>query len=173
MKKCWIKTRYERGRGRVPSLNVKIRQFAPGLTAEAVNCDADQFEKAKELAFNAAQLQFWEGAQETAELHLGNAVTVYQEGRSGGHLIVEGLNDVETWNAILVSAWGRFVSAIESKIAELCETERTKENILANRWNEPGAEAYNFMDRKDGSTVCLSEMKVQAYAAGFGPVVRE
>jgi hypothetical protein len=176
MKKCWIETRHEGGRiGRVPSINVKIgyRKFAPGLTAEMVNCDEDLFEKAKELAFNAEQGFFWdEAAQEIAERHLGANVTVYSAGRSSGHLIVEGLDDVETWNAIPVSAWWRFVRAIEADIAERCDTERTKENILANRWNEEGAEQYNFADLKDGREICFSAMKAEAINAGFGPVVR-
>lgn len=174
MRKTEIELYYERGMGELPSINVKIgyRQFAPGLTAEALNCDDDIFEKAIGYAFDMAQHRFWEEAQECAEHHLGRGVTVHALGRSGGHLAVEGLDPVERWNAITVSAWGRFVRSIETEISYLCENEQVRDDIEANRWNEEGAEAYNFIDRKDGTTVCISEMKKAAREAGFGPVVK-
>jgi hypothetical protein len=39
----------------------------------------------------------------------GRDVTVYTEGRSGGWLIVDGIDiDVESWDAIAVAKWGKF-----------------------------------------------------------------
>lgn len=179
MKKVEVEQYREHGRGRMPSINVKIgyRQFAPNLTKEMLNCDDDTFEKATGFAFDTAQERFWEDAQETAEYHLGTLpgagkIKVYSAGRSSGHLIVDGLPPVEEWNAITVNAWGRFVKDIKDHISYHCGTDMILEDILSNRWNEEGAERYNFLDKRDGKTRCISEMKAQAIAAGFGPVVR-
>ena len=181
MKKAEIETYFERGMGRLPSINVKVgyRKFAPGLTAEMLNCDEATFEKATTFAFEAAQQRFWDDAQETASYHLckrpgclDRDIKVHAVGRQGGHLVVEGLDPVETWNAITVSAWGRFVHAIEDQIDYHCNTAMIEEDILANQWNEPGAEFYNFIDMKNKTTVCLSVMKADAEKAGFGPVIR-
>lgn len=35
---------------------------------------------------------------------------IYQAGRQSGWLLIDGLPDVETWDAIAVSAWGRIVA---------------------------------------------------------------
>jgi len=50
----------------------------------------------------------WEDAKELAREVWGDRVQVYSEGRSGGWLVVEGLGEVEEWDAIDVSRWARF-----------------------------------------------------------------
>lgn len=39
---------------------------------------------------------------------------MYQDGRSGGWLVVEGLPDVESWDAVMVSRWARFARVARS-----------------------------------------------------------
>jgi len=173
MKKSDIDIYYERGfRGGRPSVNVKVHRFAPGLRAENFNCSEETLDQAREYAFEAAQRQFWEDVQDTAEYYLGAGIKVYSAGRSGGHLIVSDLDPVEDWDAIKVSAWGRFEASILADIAFRSSDAQVEEDIRANRWNEDGAEAYNFFDTKDGKTLCIAELKTQAKAAGFAPVVR-
>jgi hypothetical protein len=173
MKKTDIDIYYERGfRGGRPSVLVKCNRFAPGLRAENFNCSEETLDQAREYAYESTQQQFWEDAQDTADHYLGAGVKVYSAGRCGGHLIVDGLDPVETWNAIRVSTWGRFEAAILADIAFRSSDAQVEEDIRANRWNEDGAEAYNFYDKKDGSSVCISELKTQARATVFGPVVR-
>lgn len=50
----------------------------------------------------------WEDLQSDAEYVLGKRVIVHSAGRSGGWCVIEGLPDVETWDAIAVSKWTRF-----------------------------------------------------------------
>jgi hypothetical protein len=170
MKKNDIEVYYDRG-GRYPSINVKVNRFAQGLSAEQLDCSEETLEKAMEYALQMATERFWEDAEKIAYHHLGK-VKVYGLGRCGGHLCVEGLSNVETWDAIKVSAWARFEKAILNNMKWLCSAESVREDILANRWNEEGAELYNYIATKDGETVCLSEMKVKAISAGFAPVIR-
>lgn len=54
----------------------------------------------------------------------------------------------------------------------LLETATVEEDILANDWLKPLSERYNFIDRKDGTTACIADLKAQAIAQGFGSVVR-
>jgi hypothetical protein len=174
MKKSDIEIYYERGfRSGRPSINVKNFNFAQGLTSEKLGCSEETFEKACNYAFESAQRIFWEDAQETAAHYLGKGIKVFPAGKSGGHLIVNGLDPVETWDAITVSAWGRFEKAILADIKYRCEAEQVEEDIRSNRWNEEGAEEYNFFEKKDGSTICISELKAQAIKEGFEPVIRK
>ncbi len=79
---------------------------------------------------------------------------------------------VDEWGSRLVTKWNKFQCLCEELIKDLTNPAYLLEEIEANRWNEPGAEQYNFLERADGATVCISEMKAQAIEAGFGPVVR-
>lgn len=176
MKKAEIETYYERGCGRCPSINVKVHQFGTELTAEKLHCDEATFEKAMGYAFESSQEMFWEEVQEIANYYLEEKgpfykPNVYSAGRSGGHLIVSNLPDVETWDAIKVTAWGRFVKAIKSDIEWRCKAENILDDIESNEWNKPYSEKYNFLDTNKGS-VCIADMKKQAIDAGFGPIVR-
>ena len=177
MKKSEIETYHERGSGRCPSINVKVSSFGRGLSGDSLNCSEDVFQTAMEYAYESAQERFWEEAQELAEYHLDEkgpfaGVKIYSAGRSGGHLIVGGLDDVEEWDAIAVTAWGRFENAIKIEMSWLCSDEPIREDIEANQWNEEGAEKYNFYDNKKGVPICISEMKAQAKSAGFGAIIR-
>lgn len=173
-----IEIYYDRDfRGGRPSIGVKNFSFGRGLTAEILGCSEETFDKAINYAFECSQQQFWEDAQETANYCLQEKgpfyhPKVYSAGRSGGHLIVDGLDTVEGWDAIKVSAWNRFEAAILASIKYRCDAEQVEEDIRANRWNEDGAELYNFSDLKDGRSICISEMKTQAKTAGFAPVIR-
>ena len=160
--------------GSLPSINVKVNSFGRGLTPEKLGCSESQFEKAMEYAFTMSQEQFWEDAQDVAKHHLdkfGN-IEVHSAGRSGGHLVVSGLPVIKSWDAILVSAWGRFVDNIEADIKLRRSDEVVEEDIRSNHWNEERAELYNFIDKKDGSTIIISQEKAKAIAAGFGNVIR-
>lgn len=50
----------------------------------------------------------WDQLQTDAEEIWGLHVKVYSEGRSGGWAVVQGLPDVETWDAVMVAKWARF-----------------------------------------------------------------
>lgn len=171
MKKADVEFHSDRGAAR-PAINVKCHAFGRGLTADALNCDDRTFEQACQFAFKQASERFWEDVQAEAQ-ELFPGCKVYGEGRQGGWLVVHGLPDVETWDAIMLGKWARLARWCEREIAYLSGADAVREDIEANRWNEPGAEGYNFVDKRDGQTVCLSELKAQAIAAGFGAVIRK
>ena len=154
-----------------PAINVKCRDFARGLTAEKLGCEQGVFETAAQFAFESAQEQFWNGAEEEVKTLFPGA-HMYSEGRSSGWLAVHGLPAVETWDAVMVSRWARLVKFCARKIEYQSRADVVAENIVANEWNKRGAEAYNFIDRKDGGRECIAALKAAAIAAGFGAVVR-
>ena len=131
------------GRGGNPAVNVKVHNFGAGMAqrlAEHYNIDDDdpQIGQALEWAFESHQVSFWEVTPTLAEWHLsaafGGNLKVYSEGRSGGWLVVGGLGDIADWDAIRVSAWGRFEQAVRAEVDFLCTYEQIFECIDANGW---------------------------------------
>ena len=175
MKKSDIETRRERGYGRdpLPALNVKVYNCGPTASAVAkrFGCDESTAEKALQYAFESAQECFWEGAEELAREIFGAHVKVYSAGRSGGWLVVDNLEPVASWDAIAVGKWARFARLIAQDIAWRCADEQVFGDIDANEWAKPGAELYNFVDTAAGPK-CIADLKSEARAAGFGPVIR-
>lgn len=120
--------------------------------------------------------EFWyEFAPDLAHEIFGSRVEVYSAGRSGGWLIVKGLEDVENWDAIALGKWRSF----EKKISDWIKYWNTEEgiesvieDIEANRWAEPGAERYNFIEVNADEMKCVVDMKAamneakQAFLAG-------
>lgn len=156
-----------------PAVRVKCDSFALGLdVAGEFSCDDATAKKALEYAWTSHCEQFWEQAQETAEFHLGKGVTIYSEGRSSGWLVVDGLPDLESWDAIQLTKWAKFERSILAEVAYLSSAEQVRDSITANEWAKPGAEQYNFIDRADGSTACIADLKAQAAEAGFSAVIR-
>lgn len=65
-----------------------------------------------DFIFQSACESGWEWLTDQAQEIFGAGVKVYSEGRSGGWAIVDGIDDdVDSWDAIAVSRWGRFVKA--------------------------------------------------------------
>lgn len=175
MKKSEVQTHSDRPYGsQYPAVNVKIYQWGPGDASVVTRfkCPEKQAEKALEYAFNSAQWHFWKGAEEYATEVFGKGVKVYGAGRSSGWLIVVGLSDVETWDAIQLGKWAKFVGIIREEIKGLGDADVILEDIDANQWYKEGAEEYNFVDTKAG-TKCIADLKSEAVVAGFGPVLRE
>lgn len=57
--------------------------------------------------------QGFELAEEVAKELFGANVEVYQEGRSGGWLVVHGLGDVESWGTENLEAWNTFETRVQ------------------------------------------------------------
>lgn len=156
-----------------PAVNVKVRDFGGELSAEDFEADSESFDKAMRFAFESAQQRFWRYASEAATEIFGSEVEVYSEGRSAGWVVVSGLPPIEDWDAIALGAWGRFEAQIGRDVKDLSSRDEVEDAIRANRWAEKGAELYNFIDGSEGKSQCLSELKAEAAAAGFGPIIRE
>jgi hypothetical protein len=139
MRKADIEQYYEHGRPR-PSVNVKAYAYAPdmvpmlpmelgrvgnvGQVPHAVYTHADftidwiesnVTEQDQQAWWDEACGEGWEQAQEVADdVFSDYPVKVWSAGRSGGHLIVDGLPDIEEWNGGLVAKWSKFVRIIEA-----------------------------------------------------------
>ena len=163
------------GRRSSPAVNVKVYSIGAKAADVAAKfaCSEEDAEKALDLAFTSHQGQFWDDVQDDAEHVFGSGVKVYSEGRSAGWLVVHGLPDFESWDAIMLGKWARFEKSIRESIAYLTSAQELEETIGANDYYKHGAEEYNFVDRADGSTACIADLKRDAIAAGFGPVVKQ
>lgn len=111
MRKSDVVIRCEHGR-EYPAVNVKVytdlpcpmpEEFAP-MTRAWVDAHEIDFQTCWEWA---AQDGF-ERAEYAAAEFFGAQVEVYSSGRSAGWLIVSGLPEVESWDAIMLGRWGRF-----------------------------------------------------------------
>lgn len=161
------------GRSSNPAINVKCRNFPSSANVSAkFGCSKETAEKAIDFAYECACANFWEQVQEQADYHLGSGFKVYSEGRSSGWLTVHEMPDLESWDAIACAKWFRFEACIRADIAYRCELENVMAEIESNEWHKDGSEKYNFIDRADGSTACIADMKADAIKAGFAPVVR-
>lgn len=177
MRKSQIETRRDRDtrHREMPCINVKVYRWGADASdvAERFSCSQDTAEKACGYYFDSACSQFWEQAPEwAAELWPGYRLNVYADGRSGGWLVVDGLPDVESWDAVMVAKWSKLARMCREEIAYQFMREQIFDAIESNQWHKDGAEMYNFLDRKDGTTVCIADLKQQAIEAGFGAIVR-
>jgi hypothetical protein len=163
----------DRGAGH-PAINVKVREHLynhVATIAERFKCSEHQAEQALNFAFEMATRDFWEQAEELVKEIFPDA-QMYSEGRSGGWLAVHGLPDVESWDAIMLARWGKLEKAIKATMKYLCSAKYLLDAIESNKWYLEGAEEYNYKELKDGTSICIAELKQKAIKAGFGLVVR-
>ncbi|NBW19462.1 MAG: hypothetical protein EBR82_66955 [Caulobacteraceae bacterium] len=135
------------------------------------HCDRKDAERAWNYAFESAQERFWEEAQDIAK-DLFPDCTFGAEGRCGGWAVVYQLPPVDSWDAVQVAKWASFESQLKKMVKGYCDWENWLEEITVNRWAENGSERYNFIDKKDGTTACIADLKKMARQSGFGAVVR-
>lgn len=149
----------------LPAVNVKVYSMWH-LTAkiqEEFKCSLEVADKALNYAFESAQEAFWEYWQDKSGdlengLHgspeyayfPGYDVTVNCGGRSGGWLEVEGLPDIDDWDAVMLGRWRRFEIAVLGDVAYRTGWESIRDDIGANSWAEDKAERYNYMDTPAG-----------------------
>jgi len=86
--------------------------------------------------------------------------------------VVQGLDPVEQWDAIALAKWAKFEKRIKAELAYRCELETVLEDIRVNKWHRKGAELYNFLNRSDGTIVCVPDAKAEARACGYGVAFR-
>jgi hypothetical protein len=176
MRKSDVETHADNwARGGNPAINIKLwREYRPELDSHDISehfgCDLETAERAGEFWFESAQESFWNTIPDVvSEIFPG--CECYSEGRSGGWLVVHGLPEVESWDAVMLGKWSKLCRIVRDEIKYLCSREYMLEDIEDNQWAKPHAERFNFLDR-NGETVCIADLKAQAIDAGFGPVVR-
>jgi hypothetical protein len=175
MKKSDIETHSDHMYGpQYPAVNVKVYCRTPGyedVMEKFPGCDKDTAEKALEYAYEFSVEDFWERAKEKAEEIFGN-VKVHSAGRSSGWLVLNGLDPIESWDAIACSKWFKFEKELKEEIKWRCSLEVVLEDIESNDWHKPYSEKYNFIEKKDGTSMCIADLKKEAIDAGYGDVVR-
>jgi len=140
-----------------PAVNVKAYSFpGTGLVVKAFGCSEDIAERALGWAFNTRAADFWEGVQSVADETCGGKAC--SEGRRSGWAVVHGLSDVDDWDAVALGKWRAFEKRVLALVNDACSWEQVREDIESNRWAEPNAEEYNFVDHS-GKTVCLADVE--------------
>lgn len=162
MKKSEIQLSYHNSTAGLPMVNVKVQNLwstnwdelaekvarenygdAPGFDGAYVEriCENDCDDGGW---FALACQSNWEMLENDAHEIFGKHVKVWSEGRSGGWAVVEGLPDIEEWDAIMVSKWAKFAKyarALADDVPyQMCSL------ILINRW-ESDMEVLAQIDR--------------------------
>jgi len=172
------------GRNALPAVNVKVRHWPQVYDVQAVwpDCDEHTAEQALTFAFEMARQDFWEmfADKETlAHYFPHHDVKIYSEGRQGGWLVVDGLPDIADWDAILVSAFGRFAVATRREVRYRSSWECVQEAIEANQWYKPLSSQYNFCDTDKGMIVLadaraeLLAIATEKYDGAAGSLVKQ
>lgn len=131
MRKSDVTTSYHRGSQGLPMVNVKVHRGLLDLTYDETcqlalefpdvlstnpYADLERAAEGAEWVFDAACESGWENLRNDAADLFGDGVEVYAEGRSGGWAVVRGLPDVESWDAIALGRWARFVKWAEAGV---------------------------------------------------------
>lgn len=134
----------------LPAVNVKVRKF-PSATAflnhhdkttkssyiEDWTSEEERAEKALDIALEATQEFFWDyWHMPESEYFPGHTVSARPNGRSGGWLVVKGLPDFDTWDAIMLNKWRQFEKDVRSDVDYLTSDEVMFDSIDANDWFE-------------------------------------
>jgi hypothetical protein len=157
-----------------PAVNVKVYHLPSAFKiSDHFKCSEEIAEKAGGFAFDSACEQFWSEAQGIFDDVYGpHVATIYSEGRSGGWLVVDGLDSIENWSLMQLNKWHSFESRIKAEIKYRTSQEVIFEDIEANEWTKDGAEPFNFIQFEDGHSESIPDLKAKAIKSGFAPVVR-
>lgn len=149
--KADVQTSYHQGSRGLPMVNVKVHGWGMrevdystiDRAEEHADFDWDWIEanlSEEEIDgwWSLACEHGWEDADNDAAELFGSSAKVYSEGRCGGWLVVSGLADIESWDAIMLGKWKRFAKWMRS-IADYVPSS-TAELIYLNVY-EPKAEA--------------------------------
>ena len=165
MKKSVVAVYHDNGYAPMPTINVSLNNFASCVGEEVVkkfNCTKELAERALNWAIEAAQCNFWEYWTEKGNLkeyfpNLAEKSGVYSLGRGGKHLCLGGLPPIDQWDAVMVSRWEKFEKDVLADCKYGLSAEVLLDAIEHNRWAEPDAEEFNFLER-DGKTICFSDV---------------
>lgn len=140
-----------------PSVNVKagpMRDVSADRVRERFGCSESTAEQALEFCWESACEDFWRDmAEDTAHYYLGEHVKVYQEGRSGGWLIVDNLPEVSEWDGVMLNSWALFERAARRAVDYLTSWEQYEEAILANEWAMDSDSLTRMLEEAAGGRV--------------------
>jgi hypothetical protein len=126
----------------VPHVNVKVRrgledvrfegdcEIPDGLTVEWIRANISE-DELNDLFWQTCQSE-WEMLQQDAEEIFGDGVEVNAGGRSGGWACVTGLEDIESWDAVMLAKWKKFARYAGEYAKGI--PEQMVYSIVANEW---------------------------------------
>ena len=104
--------------------------------ADRLGCSPQLARRALQYAGESLAEMFWEDAEATARDIFGDkSLKVYSEGRSGGWLVVEGLPDIEYWDAIMLGKWRSLEVRLQNEVKYIGEFDYVIDRIEANEWH--------------------------------------
>lgn len=114
-----------------PVLNVKVYDWIPlSRMREELILTESQAQQVSEDSFSLAQELFWTcDAPALAESNFGDDVSIYQLGRMGGWLAVDGLDHPDDWTGKEFSLWARFKGRIDDLIEGYMSIEFVKRHL--------------------------------------------
>lgn len=131
----------------------------PGFTPEWIDNLPDDV---RQTWWDLACEDGWEEARELArESFVYRGVTVYSAGRSGGHLIVDGLGDVDEWDDDDLTRWENFATGVRAIVDTT--THRWLWNLHANVWETRDEDTDDTDDDEEGAE--LPEAHAEVIAA--------
>lgn len=120
-----------------PTINVKVYSFPTvDMVVDRFGCEEKTAKQALEFAFQSACEAFWECVPELAEHYLGERVKVWQEGRQGGWLIIDGLHESSDWDGVMLNRWALFEHNVDKDVLWRTAWEQVEDAIDSNMWAE-------------------------------------
>lgn len=111
-----------------PAVNVKAYNYPHcWKVADYLDIPEDKAEELLSMIFEQSQEIFWEDVKPLAnEIFSDYRVQIYSAGRCGGWVIVQGLPEIESWDAVILAKWRKFERACEQMRDSLCSWEWVK-----------------------------------------------
>lgn len=113
-----------------PAVNIKAYHYPHCFkVANYLDISEDKAESLLTAIFENSQMNFWDNVPEYAKEIFGNHVKTYSAGRSGGWVIVCGLPEIESWDAIMLAKWRKFENMCKAERDYYCSWDFVKEEL--------------------------------------------
>jgi hypothetical protein len=129
-----VKVKVYRG---LEDVRFPLEDAPAGLNLEWIRANVSE-DAGNELFWRACESE-WEMLQQDADEIFGAGVKVEAGGRSGGWACVTGLEDIESWDAVMLAKWRRFAKYAEAYAKGI--PEQMVYSLACNEWEQAEANA--------------------------------
>lgn len=165
------------GRERVPAVNVKVDAWNFPHCVDWSNVESYEgfntawieehmTEAETDHYFTFACEVAWEDLQSDAEYIFGEHVKVESQGRSSGWAVVNGLPDLEQWDAVMLAKWARFAKWARS-VADYVPESMVE--LIALNVYEPMLEEQERAEARRRAEAAAVDAELLGMAALHGP----
>lgn len=130
---------------RLPDVDIDDARFTAEWLEENVT------DEALDARFWDTCANEWEMVEQDAREIFGAGVKVWQEGRSGGWAVVDGLPELESWDAVQLAKWRKFERYAKSIAADI--PYQLLSSIYSNEF------AW-WLDEREDASIANSEVPV-------------